>query len=430
MNALVRWMLREAEAHGAAPVPISRIDAYVLGCKREGAPGLGDWLVAENKPGNRVNFCAAGRGFAEAAVFSDSQQLMPWRAGALELRNDYVAAGRFHSAADVRAGKYLPKPGDAVFYWRVSPTDGSGHIETVWIADTAGYCSIGANERGGRWHVDNSPISYDHPRLLGFGEWVRPTDVKAAKQEAESGTLLANGCYTDSPQEVAARYTPVPLARAVEVFSTAFLAVERGPLRRGQLCLMLAQSALETGQWKLMRNFNVGHLKASTRYPGKHAYYACDEVYPSGLRKFEPPAPQCRFRAYPSLLAGVTEYVKFLAIDTNGNGRNKYAKAWAALMAEQPEVFANELAAAGYFTANLETYRHGLVALFNQFMTDPTIHMLRVAPEAPTTMPPTDVDAKQQLHDPLYQRVQALLANVDVDWDEYIEARDEEMAAT
>jgi hypothetical protein len=51
------------------------------------------------------------------------------------------------------------------------------HIETVIVATETGYRSVGANENGGRWVVDKTPILYriaeksdgsQRLKLLGF----------------------------------------------------------------------------------------------------------------------------------------------------------------------------------------------------------------------------------------------------------------------
>jgi hypothetical protein len=162
---------------------------YLRGCERSGSPGLGAWLASERLRGKAISFCAAARGFAERAAAEPGETLPPWRAGARELMRDAQSgrSGRWVAAADMRPG-LRPAPGSVVVYWRVRPDAWQGHVETLIEATEAGYRSVGANERGGRWYIDAAPVSWRHERLLGFvvpwepssiAESPPPPDLKA-----------------------------------------------------------------------------------------------------------------------------------------------------------------------------------------------------------------------------------------------------------
>lgn len=169
---VLAWCQREAEFWSGKPVAPERVAEYLAGCERNGA-NIGHWLGEQIRKGVRVSFCAAARGFAEREAAREMGKLQsfcpPWRAGAREIMRDAQAGRRgvWVPARDARDG-YRPPPGSAVIYWRESPQSWKGHIETLIEATDAGYRSIGANERGGRWWADVEPVAYEHPQLLGF----------------------------------------------------------------------------------------------------------------------------------------------------------------------------------------------------------------------------------------------------------------------
>jgi hypothetical protein len=385
-------------------------------------------------------FCAAGRGFVEQCAYSveDGSRmagLPPWRAGVWEIQADAVAAGTWVTIADVLAGLYVPAPGDAAIYWRGTPESGNKHIDTVVTADADGYIALGANERGGRWNKDNAPVAYTHPRLLGFCRWVPPAGASEAHETRGVVKLPpVTGVYTEDVREVPAAYTPMAFVDIAATFAQAFTAVTGAPPIREVLCLLLAQSALETGQWKKCHNYNVGHLKAGSAYPGSHTYYRCNELFSTGLKWFDPPAPECRFRAYPDALTAVVEHLRFLSEDTNHDGKNRYAAAWKAALAANASQFVAELAAAGYYTAAFGPYRDGVVALYAQFQRDarvpprPEMLLTEALPEVPTLV--DDRSERYRFGPADHARIRVLVSeSMRVDWDDHIAARDAEMEA-
>jgi hypothetical protein len=162
--------LAEAEAWAGAVVSDDRVATYLRGCEREGAPGLGSWLATQRGNGKRVAWCASARGWAESEAHQ-GERVPPWRAGARELKRDAQEGRRLGGwvpGVDAQEGRYVPPPGSLVIYWRGSPGSWQGHAETVVSATAEGYRSIGGNERGGRWWIDQDLVRYSHPRLLGF----------------------------------------------------------------------------------------------------------------------------------------------------------------------------------------------------------------------------------------------------------------------
>jgi hypothetical protein len=130
----------------------------------------------------------------------------------------------------------------------------------------------------------------------------------------------------------------------------------------GQVAVLTAQSALESGRWRSMHRFNPGNIKASPDYEYFYTQFRCNEVIGGKLEWFDPPHPQCNFRAFMNLDTGVLDYLRFLS------GRVRYAGPWAAAMKGDPAAFVHALKISGYFTASESPYMKGVVSLFNEYM--------------------------------------------------------------
>lgn len=123
--------------------------------------------------------------------------------------------------------------------------------------------------------------------------------------------------------------------------------------------LLLAQSALETGHWKSIHNFNFGNLKASPEYPSI-VQFRCSEVENGVETFYDPPDPHCNFRAYATASDGAFDYLKVL------QSRPHW---WRGLHTEDPSAFVDQLATPPkYFTANPARYKAALVSLYEQFL--------------------------------------------------------------
>lgn len=127
------------------------------------------------------------------------------------------------------------------------------------------------------------------------------------------------------------------------------------------LALIVAQSALETGRWKSIHNWNFGNEKASPDYFGLYCQFRCNEVINGRVEWFDPPHPQCNFRAFGSADAGAIDHLRFLS------GRKRYAKAWEILQTGMPLAFVEALKAAGYFTADAGPYARAVVSLWKEY---------------------------------------------------------------
>ncbi len=164
--------------------------------------------------------------------------------------------------------------------------------------------------------------------------------------------------------------TPYSHEEAIESLHDAYVHVIDEQPTPESLNLLVAQTALETGQWKSIHHHNWGNVKASSRYRGLYTMFRCNENIDGKLVWFDPPHVQTRFRAYRSADEGAAEYVRFLAIDTTpNNGRpNRYEAAWDALEMGDLESYTRALKAAGYYTAGVGIYLRAMSALASQFM--------------------------------------------------------------
>lgn len=170
----------------------------------------------------------------------------------------------------------------------------------------------------------------------------------------------------------------------------AFLAGWRRVLKRdptpGALAVLVAGSALETGHWRSMHCYCFGNIKASPNYPGLACMFTCDEIVtpeqgevakrlgpctvgpwakdPSKVRVVvHPPHPWSAFRAYRTAAEGAAAHIEFLAVDTDGDGKNRYAATWAAVERGDAVGYVRAKKAVGYFTGPLDAYEAAVRAI-------------------------------------------------------------------
>ena len=187
---------------------------------------------------------------------------------------------------------------------------------------------------------------------------------------------------------VARKQTPLTFEQARDALETALGNAIGGPPTVRTLALALAHTALETGRWKSLYNYNWGNIKALKGYDGpytclgslakpvseilddgeEHWFTPEGEVTgPNGTRIGEtysvPPGhPQTRFRAYPDAAAGAARYVSLLSTNV------RYALAWQELLKGNGSAFIDELARAVYFTANKTKYKDTVLSLEREYL--------------------------------------------------------------
>lgn len=137
LRALARASNEMLLGHGEDPPGSNAghwIATYFAGCERGGKPlpiSAGDWCAAS----------ASWTAFSEAAAGT----AMPhrWRAAVVELWRDACELGTARSAADVRAGLYVPQPGDLWIGVRGGAGAGSGPKPDDAFAPTQGKGHVG-----------------------------------------------------------------------------------------------------------------------------------------------------------------------------------------------------------------------------------------------------------------------------------------------
>lgn len=179
------------------------------------------------------------------------------------------------------------------------------------------------------------------------------------------------------------KLTPLTAPEAIRALREGFRRVMGWLPEDGTLAVFAAQSALETGRWQKIHCQNFGNIKAGENYEGFYCLFRCNEVINGKIEWFEPPHPQCRFRAYPTPAAGAEDYLRLL------RERQRFAPAWRAALRGDPEAFCDELKRGGYFTADLAPYKRAVISLFSEFR-----NLIReMGP--PTLAPPADMSEPQ-----------------------------------
>ena len=189
------------------------------------------------------------------------------------------------------------------------------------------------------------------------------------------------------------------------------------PPSREALALILAQSALETGRWKGMRDFNFGGVKAST--DRDHQYFTTTECVsqaraaqvvaeskPSAWARYANPSeygvcppntvrvvvggkhPWARFRAHETAAESARDYLSVLAA--------KFPEAWKVLgTSANPNEYALALKKRGYFTAAVDQYAKSITSLQKEYLRTlswPVGTIEQVRPEV-LRIPSTDPNA-------------------------------------
>lgn len=103
---------------------------------------------------------------------------------------------------------------------------------------------------------------------------------------------------------------------------------------------------------------------------------------------FQPPHPQTRFRAYPSLDIAMRHHLELLA-------KKRFASCWPAVLAGDVDGFAAALKAKGYFTASAEAYAAGMRAPFARLVTSDTYEMLVATMHLPVETIEVDTHADE-----------------------------------
>jgi hypothetical protein len=175
--------------------------------------------------------------------------------------------------------------------------------------------------------------------------------------------------------------TPLSLAEASVACLQAHEKVFGKPPGERLLCMLVAQSALETGRWKSMWCWNAGNLRGHGN-AGTTSIEGASEVvdgheywfrHGAWMDRAGSPAPadvaarlgDNGFAAYQSPVDGFEAFVRFLGTASHPPSPNRYQAAWEA--AERGDVggYCQGLRKNSYFTADLGLYTKGVKDQFD-----------------------------------------------------------------
>jgi hypothetical protein len=148
-------------------------------------------------------------------------------------------------------------------------------------------------------------------------------------------------------QEVPNKLTPLTPEQAAKALADGYKLVTGHLPSKRILSLLIGQTALETGNWKSLHNYNFGNAKASGSDPF-YQFFRCSEIE-NGVEVFyDPPHPTCKFTAHPTAAEGAAHYIRVL---------QKRAHWWKGLQTGTVQGFIEGLTTAPkYFTASPSLY--------------------------------------------------------------------------
>lgn len=191
------------------------------------------------------------------------------------------------------------------------------------------------------------------------------------------------------PTLIPDKITKLTLDEGIRCFADGWVLALGWKPKARQLAVLFAHVLLEVGHdLGALHNNGFGNVKASASWPGKYSMYGCDErTDPATARKwlldpraykksengdgtwtvgFWPPHPQTWFRAFDSPAEGAAEHIRFLAVDSDGDGKNHYQAAWNMVLAGDAEGFVHCLKMLGYFTGPEAAYAKAVVSIANR----------------------------------------------------------------
>lgn len=155
------------------------------------------------------------------------------------------------------------------------------------------------------------------------------------------------------------KLTPLSAEQATQALSDGYKKLVGHKPSKKILALLVGQTALETGNWKSLHNYNFGNAKATSSDPFIQ-YYACSEVLNGTEQFFQAGDPHCVFAAHQTAADGAAHYIKVL--------KNR-AHWWSGLQSGSvPKFIAGLTTTPAYFTANPTTYGNTLSKLATQYM--------------------------------------------------------------
>lgn len=180
------------------------------------------------------------------------------------------------------------------------------------------------------------------------------------------------------------RVTRLSVPDLLGALAAGYRIVMGGGASAPELATLGAQVCLETGRGQAMHCWNPGNVKLPADWDGLFTSYGCDEVFDAQTARLAQrlgpctvnpwkggplqhvilPAshPWARFLAFGNASDGMADYVDRLS------GKDRYRAAWTLAHRGDPDGFSRALAQAGYYTAPVDQYTRGLVALAAELM--------------------------------------------------------------
>lgn len=154
------------------------------------------------------------------------------------------------------------------------------------------------------------------------------------------------------------KITKMTVDQAAKALSDGYKKVTGFRPNKLVLGLLVAQSALETGNWAAIHNYNFGNFKASST-DQYIQYFGCGEIIDGVSQNFPAGDSHCIFAAYPDAASGAAAYVKGLKNRSNW---------WDGLQSKTVAGFIKGLTTPpAYFTANPTTYANVLQDRLNTY---------------------------------------------------------------
>jgi hypothetical protein len=154
------------------------------------------------------------------------------------------------------------------------------------------------------------------------------------------------------------KLTPLTPDEAAKAISDGYKLVTGKKPSKKILGLLIGQTALETGNWKSLHNYNFGNAKATSSDPF-YQFFRCSEILNGQEVFFDPPHPACKFAAHENAAEGAAHYIRVL--------RNR-SHWWQGLQSGSPKTFIEGLTTAPkYFTANPTLYYNVLLDRANKY---------------------------------------------------------------
>jgi flagellum-specific peptidoglycan hydrolase FlgJ len=161
-------------------------------------------------------------------------------------------------------------------------------------------------------------------------------------------------------QFVPDKLTPLTADMAAAALSDGYRIVTGAKPTQAILSLLIGQSALETGNWHSIHNYNFGNVRGEAPNTGLYTSFRAGEIENGKEVFYEAGDPRNKFRAFATAAEGAADYIRSL------RDRPHW---WAGLMTGTPEGFVAGLTTyPAYFTANAALYTKTLHERANNYL--------------------------------------------------------------